>query len=95
MAVNHVLSEQLAGAYTVLVANVERPTAKAWESAGIPIALAERTLAELTARFPNGRGRQPQSLGYFTAALHEAYAKAQEKSETPAGYAGTPFREAQ
>lgn len=76
LAVNRVLEQQLAGAYTTLVANVERPTARAWEAAGIPIDLAEATLTELSGRFPNGRGRQPQSLGYFTAALHEAHAKA-------------------
>jgi hypothetical protein len=77
LTVNRVLSEQLAGAYSSLVASVERPTARAWEAAGIPIELAESVLAELAARFPNGRARQPQSLGYFTAALHEAAAKAQ------------------
>lgn len=77
LAVNHVLDQQLASTFVSLVPNVERPTAAAWEAAGIPIELAETTLAELAGRFPNARGRQPKSLGYFTAALHEAHAKGQ------------------
>lgn len=77
LAVNRVLEQQLAGAFSPLVANVERPTARAWESAGIPIELAEQVLAELSGRFPSDRGRQPKTLGYFTAALHEAHAKQQ------------------
>lgn len=82
VAVNRVLEQQLAGAYAVLVPNVERATAKAWEAAGIPIDVAEQVLAELAARFPNERGRQPQSLGYFTAALHEAHSKQQAANGT-------------
>ena len=79
IAVNRVLEDRLAGAFAPLVPNVERATARAWEAAGVPIALAEQVLAELAGRFPNERGRQPQSLGYFTAALHEAHAKAQSQ----------------
>lgn len=77
VAVNHVLEQQLAGAFAPLVPQVERATAQAWAAAGIPIEFAETTLTDLSARFPNGRNRQPQSLGYFTAALHEAHARRQ------------------
>lgn len=101
VAVNVVLERKLAGAFAPLVPNVERPTATAWEAAGIPIELAEATLIELAGRFPNVRGRQPQSLGYFTAALHEAFAKQREGMSPRLGPrtrvtapVDNPFREA-
>lgn len=77
IAVNQVLDQQLAGAFSSLVADVERPVAEAWEAEGIPIETAEMVLRETTARFPTPRGRQPHSLRYFDAAVREAGAKAQ------------------
>jgi len=83
-AVNGVLDRQLAGGYARLYPNVERPTAAAWQAAGIPIEFAEATLAELAGRFPNGRSKQPNSLGYFTAALHEAWTSGPAATGMPA-----------
>lgn len=96
IAVNRVLDEKLAGAYSALTADQERPTAAAWEAAGIPIELVETTLADVASRFPNGRsGRQPHSLSYFAGAVQEAHAKKQGKAAAAAdGYGANAFKEA-
>jgi hypothetical protein len=84
IAVNGVLSEKLAGAYQSLVADVQRDIAQAWEQLGIPIALAEATLVDVTGRFvPKLRNRQPHSLAYFDAAVREAWAKSQAQDAGP------------
>lgn len=83
IAVNRVLEQRLAGAFSVLTPDAERTTAEAWDAAGIPIALVETTLTEVAARFPNARGRQPRALSYFTSAVQEAFARAQGRAAGP------------
>jgi len=78
IAVNQVLSERLAGAYHALHAGEDGDVALAWESAGIPVELAEKVLRERAKEFrATPLNRQPHTLRYFEAPVREAWAKQQ------------------
>lgn len=81
IAANQALDRLLAGAYRPLVADIERPTAAAWEAAAIPVDLAIRTITDRTATFRStAHNRQPHTLRYFDAAVREAQAQAQGRT---------------
>lgn len=74
IAANRALEVRLAGGYRPLVASVEAETARAWETDGVPVAVAVEAITAAVERFRiTGTSRQPHGLRYFDRAVREAH----------------------
>lgn len=61
-----------------LVSSNQAGIAGEWQASGVPITVAEQTVyARAAAYQPSPRNPQPHRLTYFTAAVHEAWERAQ------------------
>lgn len=76
VAANTALDALLAGGHKPLRADLEAPTAEAWQHDGVPLPVALATIRDAVAHYRVRPGnRQPHSLRYFDGAVREAWEK--------------------
>jgi hypothetical protein len=79
VAANRGLAAALGGQFNELVTSAQHAAAADLTAAGVPIAFAERIIAEKARAYrPNGRNTQPRALRYFVGAVLDAFEQDQE-----------------
>jgi uncharacterized protein YdaU (DUF1376 family) len=74
VAANTALDALLAGGHKPLRADLEAPTAEAWQRDGVPLPVTLATIRDAVAHYRVRPGnRQPHSLRYFDGAVREAW----------------------
>ena len=84
VAANGALDRLTAGGYKPLVADVEAPTAEAWERDGVPLPVAKAAIRDAVTRYRvTPRDRHPRSLRYFDGAVRDAWEKSRANGAKP------------